>query len=106
MDVRLLPPAFLRTPSLIKALHTSSDRPTTRCSIPVWAWARSLRARQVSDGMFTSAAKAVADQVDAKQPGASLLPHVDNLRAVSATVAVEVARPQPPKNWHAWNSPT
>ena len=50
------------------------------------------RARQVSDSMFTSAAKAVADQVDAKQPGASLLPHVDNLRAVSATVAVEVAR--------------
>jgi malate dehydrogenase (oxaloacetate-decarboxylating) len=30
--------------------------------------------------------------VDAQQPGASLLPHVDNLRAVSATVAVEVAR--------------
>ncbi len=50
------------------------------------------RARQVSDGMFTAAAKAVADQVDAKQPGASLLPHVDNLRAVSATVAVEVAK--------------
>jgi malate dehydrogenase (oxaloacetate-decarboxylating) len=50
------------------------------------------RARQVSDGMFTAAAKAVADQVDAKQPGASLLPHVDNLRSVSATVAVEVAK--------------
>jgi len=50
------------------------------------------RARQVSDGMFTAAAKAVADQVDAKQPGASLLPHVDNLRAVSAMVAVAVAR--------------
>jgi malate dehydrogenase (oxaloacetate-decarboxylating) len=50
------------------------------------------RARQVSDGMLTTGAKAIADQVDAKQPGASLLPHVDNLRAVSATVAVEVAR--------------
>ncbi len=50
------------------------------------------RASQVSDSMFTAAAKAVADQVDAKQPGASLLPHVDNLRAVSATVAVEVAK--------------
>src|SRR5260370_31376335 len=49
------------------------------------------RARQVSDGMFTSAAKAVGDQVDAKQPGASLLPHVDNLRAASATVALDVA---------------
>src|SRR6266699_2265913 len=50
------------------------------------------RASQVSDGMFTAGAKAVADQVDAKQPGASLLPHVDNLRSVSATVAVEVAQ--------------
>ncbi len=50
------------------------------------------RARQVSDGMFTTAAQAVADQVNAKQPGASLLPQVDNLRSVSATVAVEVAR--------------
>jgi len=50
------------------------------------------RARQVSDGMFTAGAKAVADQVNAKQPGASLLPHVDNLRSVSATVAVEVAK--------------
>src|SRR5579859_985824 len=50
------------------------------------------RASQVSDSMFTAAAKAVADQVNAKQPGASLLPHVDNLRTVSATVAVEVAK--------------
>jgi len=50
------------------------------------------RASQVSNSMFTAAAKAVADQVDAKQPGASLLPHVDNLRSVSATVAVEVAK--------------
>ena len=50
------------------------------------------RARKVSDGMLTTAARAVADQVDAKQPGASLLPHVDNLRTVSATVAVEVAK--------------
>ena len=50
------------------------------------------RARQVSDGMFMAAAKAVASLVDARLPGASLLPHVENLRAVSATVAVEVAR--------------
>ena len=50
------------------------------------------RARNISDGMFDAAAKAVADQVDAQQPGASLLPHVENLRAVSATVAIEVAK--------------
>ncbi|BCL77955.1 putative NAD-dependent malic enzyme 3 [Ktedonobacteria bacterium brp13] len=50
------------------------------------------RARKVSDGMFTAAAKTVAEQVNTKQPGASLLPHVENLRAVSATVAVEVAK--------------
>lgn len=50
------------------------------------------RARKVSDGMLTTAAAAVANQVDAKQPGASLLPHVDNLRTISATVAVEVAK--------------
>jgi len=50
------------------------------------------RARKVSDGMFAAAAQAVADLVDAKQPGASLLPHVENLRIVSATVAVEVAK--------------
>jgi malate dehydrogenase (oxaloacetate-decarboxylating) len=50
------------------------------------------RARLISDGMFMAAAKAVASLVDAQQPGASLLPLVENLRAVSATVAVEVAR--------------
>ena len=50
------------------------------------------RARKVSDGMLITAAQSVANQVDAKQPGASLLPHVENLRAVSATVAVEVAK--------------
>jgi malate dehydrogenase (oxaloacetate-decarboxylating) len=42
--------------------------------------------------MFMAAAKAVAGLVDARLPGASLLPHVENLRAVSATVAVDVAR--------------
>jgi malate dehydrogenase (oxaloacetate-decarboxylating) len=50
------------------------------------------RARQVSDGMLMAAARAVASLVDTKQPGASLLPYVENLRAVSATVAVEVAK--------------
>ncbi len=50
------------------------------------------RARQISDAMFMAAAKAVAGLVDAHLPGASLLPQVENLRVVSATVAVEVAR--------------
>jgi malate dehydrogenase (oxaloacetate-decarboxylating) len=50
------------------------------------------RARQVSDGMLAAASRAVASLVDAQQPGASLLPHVENLRVVSATVAVEVAK--------------
>jgi malate dehydrogenase (oxaloacetate-decarboxylating) len=35
---------------------------------------------------------AVASLVDPTPPGASLLPLVENLRAVSATVAVEVAK--------------
>ncbi len=46
------------------------------------------RASKVSDAMFTAAAKAVSDHVNAKQPGASLLPQVQNLRAVSATVGL------------------
>jgi malate dehydrogenase (oxaloacetate-decarboxylating) len=50
------------------------------------------RARRVSDGMLMAAARAVAGLVDARLPGASLLPHVENLRAVSAAVAVAVAR--------------
>jgi malate dehydrogenase (oxaloacetate-decarboxylating) len=50
------------------------------------------RARLISDGMFMAAARAVASLVDPNRPGASLLPLVQNLRAVSATVAVEVAK--------------
>jgi malate dehydrogenase (oxaloacetate-decarboxylating) len=49
------------------------------------------RAKRVSDGMFAAAADAVAGLVDVSTPGASLLPQVDNLREVSATVAVAVA---------------
>ncbi|GII32700.1 NAD-dependent malic enzyme [Planotetraspora mira] len=49
------------------------------------------RARRVSDGMFQAAADAVASLVDVSTPGASLLPQVDNLREISALVAVEVA---------------
>jgi malate dehydrogenase (oxaloacetate-decarboxylating) len=50
------------------------------------------RARAISDGMFAAAARAVAGMVDVGQPGASLLPQVDDLRPVSVTVAVAVAQ--------------
>ena len=49
------------------------------------------RARRISDGMFMAAASAVSSLVTVRQPGASLLPHIDNLRSASATVAVAVA---------------
>ena len=49
-------------------------------------------ASRVTDGMLLAAAQAVASQVDPTNPGASLLPPVENLRASSATVAVAVAR--------------
>jgi malate dehydrogenase (oxaloacetate-decarboxylating) len=50
------------------------------------------RARRVSDRMLAAAADAVAGLSDATTRGAPLLPPVDNLREVSATVAVAVAR--------------
>jgi malate dehydrogenase (oxaloacetate-decarboxylating) len=49
-------------------------------------------ASRVSDGMLSAAARAVAGMVDVSLPGAALLPRVGQLRAVSATVAVAVAR--------------
>jgi malate dehydrogenase (oxaloacetate-decarboxylating) len=49
------------------------------------------RARRISDGMFAAAAGAVSSLVSVRQPGASLLPHIDDLRSVSVTVAVAVA---------------
>ena len=49
------------------------------------------RARRISEGMLAAAASAVSSLVTVRQPGASLLPSVDNLRSVSATVAVAVA---------------
>jgi malate dehydrogenase (oxaloacetate-decarboxylating) len=49
------------------------------------------RASRISDSMFTAAASAVSSLVTVRQPGASLLPHVDDLRSVSTTVAVAVA---------------
>jgi malate dehydrogenase (oxaloacetate-decarboxylating) len=48
------------------------------------------RARRMSDGMFAAASNAVSSLVAVRQPGASLLPHIDDLRSVSATVAVAV----------------
>ena len=50
-----------------------------------------VRARRVSDRMLAAAADAVAGLSDAGIQGAPLLPPVDNLREVSATVAVAVA---------------
>jgi malate dehydrogenase (oxaloacetate-decarboxylating) len=49
------------------------------------------RARRISDGMLAVAANAVSSLVAVRLPGASLLPHVDDLRNVSLTVAVAVA---------------
>jgi malate dehydrogenase (oxaloacetate-decarboxylating) len=49
------------------------------------------RARTISDGMLTAAANAVSSLVAVHQPGAPLLPRIDNLRDVSLTVAVAVA---------------
>ena len=50
------------------------------------------RAEHVTDGMLLAASEAIADLVDANSPGAGLLPEVENLRAVSASVAVAVTR--------------
>jgi malate dehydrogenase (oxaloacetate-decarboxylating) len=50
------------------------------------------RASRVTDGMLLAAAEAIAALVDVSRPGAGLLPEVENLRAVSASVAVAVAR--------------
>jgi malate dehydrogenase (oxaloacetate-decarboxylating) len=49
------------------------------------------RASRISDGMFAAAASAVSSLVTVRHPGASLLPHIDDLRSVSATVAAAVA---------------
>ncbi|MCE5307639.1 MAG: oxaloacetate-decarboxylating malate dehydrogenase, partial [Acidobacteriales bacterium] len=49
------------------------------------------RASRISDGMFSAAANAVSSLVTVRQPGASLLPHINDLRSVSLTVAVAVA---------------
>jgi malate dehydrogenase (oxaloacetate-decarboxylating) len=48
-------------------------------------------ASRVTDGMLLAASEAIAALVDASRPGAGLLPEVENLRPVSASVAVAVA---------------
>jgi malate dehydrogenase (oxaloacetate-decarboxylating) len=49
------------------------------------------RASRISNGMFAAAANAVSSLVAVRQPGASLLPQIDDLRSVSVTVAAAVA---------------
>jgi malate dehydrogenase (oxaloacetate-decarboxylating) len=49
------------------------------------------QAAWISDGMFAAAASAVSSLVTVRQPGASLLPQIDDLRNVSMTVAAAVA---------------
>jgi malate dehydrogenase (oxaloacetate-decarboxylating) len=48
-------------------------------------------ASRISDGMLAAAASAVSSMVTVRQPGASLLPSIDDLRVVSRTVAGAVA---------------
>jgi malate dehydrogenase (oxaloacetate-decarboxylating) len=49
------------------------------------------RATRISGGMIAAAASAVSSLVTVQHPGASLLPHAEDLRRVSATVAGAVA---------------
>jgi malate dehydrogenase (oxaloacetate-decarboxylating) len=49
------------------------------------------RASRISHGMLAAAACAVSSLVTVRPAGASLLPHIDDLRSVSVTVAVAVA---------------
>ena len=49
------------------------------------------QASRVTESMIVAAAEALAGLVNAFRPGASLLPGMDNLRRVSATVALAVA---------------
>ncbi|PGO32797.1 NAD-dependent malic enzyme [Bacillus cereus] len=51
-----------------------------------------VRASVMTDGMFAAAAEAVASMVDASQPGAPILPEVEELRNISEMVAIEVAK--------------
>jgi len=50
------------------------------------------RASRVTDSMLEAAARAVTGMVKVDEPGSSLVPRVQDLRPVSATVAVAVAK--------------
>ncbi|AXH96505.1 NAD-dependent malic enzyme [Ornithinimicrobium avium] len=50
------------------------------------------RASRVTEGMIAAAANALAGMVNTWRPGARLLPSMSDLRLVSATVAIAVAR--------------
>ncbi|EDX66517.1 oxaloacetate-decarboxylating malate dehydrogenase [Bacillus cereus] len=50
-----------------------------------------VRASVMTDGMFAAAAEAVASMVDTSEPGAPILPEVEELRNISEMVAIEVA---------------
>jgi malate dehydrogenase (oxaloacetate-decarboxylating) len=50
------------------------------------------RASIITDGMFAAAAEAVANMIDVSKMGAPLLPQVEDLRAISEAVAIEVAK--------------
>ena len=51
-----------------------------------------VRASVMTDGMFAAVAEAVASMVDTSQPGAPILPEVEELRNISEMVAIEVAK--------------
>jgi malate dehydrogenase (oxaloacetate-decarboxylating) len=48
------------------------------------------RAMRISNGMISAAASALSSLVVVRQPGASLLPHIDDLRSVAVSVAAAV----------------
>lgn len=51
---------------------------------------RASGARRVSDGMFMAAARALADSVEDREPGDSLLPPLSEVRQVSRAIAIAV----------------
>ncbi|HEX4771203.1 MAG TPA: NAD-dependent malic enzyme [Bryobacteraceae bacterium] len=57
------------------------------------------RASRIDGAMFAAAASALSSLVTVRHPGASLLPHIDDLRSVSATVAVAVAEAAAEGGW-------
>ncbi|KKI92237.1 malate dehydrogenase [Bacillus sp. SA1-12] len=50
------------------------------------------QAQLITDTMFTAAAEAIANSIDVSRLGAPLLPKVEEIRAISEKVAIEVAK--------------